>query len=113
MDLQTLKRQVRAGQIDTVMVAPARTLSGGWWENGSGGSLPGFSGQRRHPWVQLPFDVNLEMDPLDGFAVANWEAGFGDFKLQPDLQTIRELPWQPGTALVFCDHVQHGGRVGG
>jgi glutamine synthetase len=49
------------------------------------------------------------MDPLEGFKVANWEAGFGDFVLRPDLDTIRVLPWQPGAALVICDHVQHGG----
>ena len=28
--------------------------------------------------------VNMDMDPLDGFKVANWDAGFGDFVMQPD-----------------------------
>jgi glutamine synthetase len=54
--------------------------------------------------------VNLDMDPLDGFKVANWEAGFGDFAFRPDLTTLRRLPWQPGAALVICDYVQHDGQ---
>jgi glutamine synthetase len=41
--------------------------------------------------------------------VANWESGFGDFALQPDLSTIRLLPWQPGTALVLCDLLHESG----
>ncbi len=53
--------------------------------------------------------VNLDMDPLDGFQVANWAAGFGDFELRPDLGTIRPLPWQPGAALVVCDLLRHDG----
>src|SRR5207237_8327364 len=53
--------------------------------------------------------VNIEMDPLEGFKVANWEAGFGDFLLRPDLDTLRLIPWQPGAAMVICDHVRDGG----
>jgi glutamine synthetase len=53
--------------------------------------------------------VNLEMDPLDGFQVANWDAGFGDFGIRPDPSTLRVLPWQPGAALVICDYVRPDG----
>jgi len=51
----------------------------------------------------------MEMDPLEGFKVANWEAGFGDFSFKPDLSTIRALPWQPGAAMVICDLVREDG----
>ena len=51
------------------------------------------------------------MDPLDGFKVANWDAGFGDFAFRPDLSTLRVLPWQPGAALVFCDLAQPEGSL--
>src|SRR5436189_5743553 len=54
--------------------------------------------------------VNMEMDPLEGFKVASWEAGFGDFAFRPDLDTLREIPWQPGEVLVICDHVRHDGE---
>src|SRR5436189_3637058 len=55
--------------------------------------------------------VNMEMDPLDGFKVASWEKGFGDFELRPDLETLRAIPWQTGAALVICDHVNAKGSL--
>ena len=54
--------------------------------------------------------LNLEMEPLAGFQLANWEKGFGDFAMRPALDTLRPLPWQPGAALVLCDLHHHGGR---
>ncbi len=48
---------------------------------------------------------------MDGFAVANWDAGFGDFEMSPDMGTLRELPWQPGAALVVCDYRKEDGSL--
>jgi len=31
------------------------------------------------------------------------EQGYGDFELVPDFSTLRRVPWQSGTALVFAD----------
>src|SRR5580658_8427502 len=53
--------------------------------------------------------VDLEMEPVPGFKLANWESGYGDFALKPDLSTLRLIPWQPGAALVTCDLFHHGG----
>ena len=47
--------------------------------------------------------VDVEMHTIDGYAMTSWETGYGDFVLRPDLDTLRALPWQPGTALVVCD----------
>ncbi len=56
--------------------------------------------------------LNIEMEPLSGFKLANWESGFGDFEMRPDLSTLRLLPWQPGAAMVICDlHHPAGKRV--
>ena len=55
--------------------------------------------------------LNMEMEPLAGFTLANWEKGFGDFEMRPDLSTLRPLPWQPGAALILCDLHHHGGRI--
>lgn len=54
--------------------------------------------------------LNMEMEPLAGFKLANWEQGFGDFEMKPDLSTLRPLPWQPGAALVICDLHHPGGK---
>jgi glutamine synthetase len=54
--------------------------------------------------------VDMEMDPLPGFALTSWERGYGDFALAPDAKTFRVLPWQPGTALVVADALDHHGK---
>jgi glutamine synthetase len=53
--------------------------------------------------------LDMEMDPIPGYQMANWEKGYGDFLLQPDLATLRLTPWLDGTALVLCDVLWHDG----
>src|SRR3989440_4056947 len=53
--------------------------------------------------------LDMEMDPVPGYEMANWEEGYGDFTLAPDLDTLRRIPWLDRTALVLCDVVQHDG----
>jgi len=47
--------------------------------------------------------TNMEMEPVSGYAFANWELGYGDFHLVPDLATLRVAAWLDRTALVLCD----------
>ncbi|MDP9343617.1 MAG: glutamine synthetase family protein [Actinomycetota bacterium] len=47
--------------------------------------------------------VDMEMEPLPGYAYANWDTGYGDLKAIPDLTTLRVVPWLEKTALVICD----------
>lgn len=54
--------------------------------------------------------VDVEMEPLAGFAFANWEKGYGDFEMRPDLATLRMMPWHPATAITLCDLFQPDGR---
>jgi glutamine synthetase len=111
MNLPTLKKQVGSGVIDTVIVAlvdPFGRLVGKRFCAGL--FLDAVAKHGTHACNYL-LTVNLEMDPLDGFKLANWNTGFGDFKLQPDLGTLRLIPWQAGTVLVLCDHVQHDGSL--
>ena len=41
--------------------------------------------------------------------MANWEKGYGDFGIAPDLATLRRIPWLDRTALVLCDVANHDG----
>lgn len=50
---------------------------------------------------------DIDMEPVPGYAAASWQRGYGDFVLQPDLSTLRRLPWLEGTALVLCDVLDH------
>ena len=111
MTLKQLTQQVRSGKIDTVIVAladPFGRLVGKRFR--AEVFLDSVAKHGTHGCNYL-LTVNLDMDPLDGFKVANWAAGFGDFALQPDLETLRIIPWQPGAALVICYHVKHDGSL--
>jgi glutamine synthetase len=50
---------------------------------------------------------DIDMEPVPGYAAANWEKGYGDFVMKPDMATLRRLPWMPGTALVLADILDH------
>ncbi|MEY2565983.1 MAG: glutamine synthetase [Actinomycetota bacterium] len=47
--------------------------------------------------------TDMEMEPVPGYAFANWELGYGDMHLVPDLATLRRVSWLDRTALVLCD----------
>lgn len=54
--------------------------------------------------------VDMEMEPLPGFASASWTSGYQDFKALPDFKTFRLIPWLDKTALVLCDLVSENGK---
>ncbi len=111
MTLAQLKAAVTDGSIDTVLVAipdPFGRLVGKRFR--ADFYLDSVAKHGTHGCNYL-LTVNMEMDPLDGFKVANWDAGFGDFEMRPNLDTIRPLPWQPGAALVICDFHKHDGSL--
>ena len=53
--------------------------------------------------------LEMEMDPVPGYALASWEQGYGDFDVRPDLATLRRIPWLEATALVLGDVHWHDG----
>jgi glutamine synthetase len=111
MNLQSLKSQIRSGAIDTVIVAFPDVfgrLVGKRFR--AEFFLKSVAEHGTHSCNYL-LTANIEMDPLDGFKVANWDSGFGDFEMRPDLSTMRALPWQPGAVLVICDYLRHDGRL--
>src|SRR5438132_9661316 len=111
MTLAQLRTQSRACAIHTVLVAfpdPFGRLVGKRFR--ADFFLDSVAKHGTHCCNYL-LTVNLEMDPLDGFKVANWEAGFGDFQMRPDLDTLRVIPWQAGAALAICDFLKHDGSL--
>jgi glutamine synthetase len=53
--------------------------------------------------------VDMEMEPVPGYEMANWEKGYGDFGIDPDMATLRRIPWLDRTAMVLADVVDHDG----
>ena len=47
--------------------------------------------------------VDMEMEPVPGYSFANWELGYGDIHMVPDLATLRVASWLEKTAFVVCD----------
>ena len=47
--------------------------------------------------------VDVDMNTVEGYAMSSWSSGYGDFVMQPDLSTLRPVPWNPGTAMVLAD----------
>ena len=103
LTLETLKRSVTAGEIDTVLVGftdlygrlVGKRFDAGFFleEVADGGS---------HACDYL-LTVDMEMEPVPGYDLANWEKGYGDFHLVPDLGTLRIASWLEKTAIVLSD----------
>src|SRR5439155_24182947 len=98
-----LKREIEAGTVDTVVAAFTDMQ----------GRLIGKRIQGQY-FVEDVVDhgiegcnyllaLDMEMDPVPGYDMANWEKGYGDFAIVPDFSTLRRIPWLEATALVVCD----------
>jgi glutamine synthetase len=54
--------------------------------------------------------TDVDMRPLDGFALDSFDTGYGDMSLLPDPGAVYQLAWMPRTALVFADAIGHDGQ---
>ncbi len=101
-----LEQEVAAGRIDTILV-----VFTGLYGNLIGKRfdadffLEEAAAHGTHGCDYL-LTVDMEMEPIPGYAFANWDRGYGDFHLVPDLSTLRRLSWQDRTAMVLCDVYQ-------
>jgi glutamine synthetase len=55
--------------------------------------------------------VDVDMNPLPGYRAFNWDQGYGDLSAEPDLATLRLVPWLEKTAIVLCDVVDEEDRT--
>jgi len=103
LTLEELQQQVEAGSIDTVVVA-FTDLYGRFMGKRFDAE---FFVQDIHDHGTHGCDylltVDMEMEPVPGYHYANWELGYGDFHLIPDLSTLRVASWLDRSALVLCD----------
>ncbi|MGA3360750.1 MAG: glutamine synthetase family protein [Solirubrobacteraceae bacterium] len=109
MKLEELREEVAKGTIDTVLLAITDMQ----------GRLMGKRLTARHFLEEVAehgaegcnylLAVDVDMTPVEGFAMASWAGGYGDFVMRPDLETLRLVPWQEATALCIADVVWHDG----
>ncbi|OBG34482.1 glutamine synthetase family protein [Mycolicibacter heraklionensis] len=107
-----LQLLVASGEIDTVVVAFADMQ----------GRLVGKRVAAEHFLAEVAghgveacsylLAVDVEMNTVPGYSIADWGTGYGDLVLKPDFTTLRRIPWLPGTAHVLADaHWPDGGPV--
>jgi glutamine synthetase len=103
LTLEQLAEEVQAGTIDTVLVV-FTDLYGRFLGKrfDAGFFLDDIYRQGTHGCDYL-LTVDMDMEPVPGYTYANWERGYGDFHLVPDLATLRRAAWLDRTALVICD----------
>ncbi len=103
MNLEELRAEVDAGTIDTVLLALTDMQ----------GRLQGKRLTARHFLAEVAehgaeacnylLGVDVDMATVSGYELFSWERGYGDFVLRPDLDTLRPVPWQEGTAICLAD----------
>jgi glutamine synthetase len=110
LTLEQLREDVELGVVDTV-VAAFTDMQGRLLGKRLDGDFFLEEQDAGHPVEGCNYllAIEMEMDPVPGYEIASWERGYGDFDLEPDLATLRRIPWLEGTALVLCDVHWHGG----
>jgi glutamine synthetase len=107
---EQLKDLIRDGQIDTVLTVFPDMLGRLMGKRVTGRFfVDEVLAGGMHACAYL-LTVDMEMEPLPGFAGASWGSGYQDFKALPDLGTLRRIPWLEKTALVMCDLVSEQGE---
>ena len=104
LDLDEFHQLVAEGTIDTVICAladmhgrlmgkrmPTEVFEAKCLRGGGGVMLS-----------TIIFASDLEMNPIDT-EFANWGNVYRDFRLIPDLATLRIVPWEPNSVIVICD----------
>src|SRR5437870_244178 len=104
-----LERQVRDGEIDTLIVALTDMQGRLMGKRVQGEAfLNGAIDHGAHFCTYL-LGTDMEMNTPDGFALMNWETGYGDWIADPVWDTLRTVPWLAKSAIVLSDTVDHHG----
>jgi len=103
LSLDQLCRQVEDDTIDTVLVVmtdPYGRFMGKRYD--ASFFLEAVASDGAHACDYL-LTVDMAMTPVPGYAFANWQRGYGDVHLVPDLRSLRRASWLEKTAMVLCD----------
>jgi glutamine synthetase len=49
--------------------------------------------------------TDMELNTPEGYALMDWDSGYGDYQARPDWRTLRVIPWLEKTAIVLADAV--------
>jgi glutamine synthetase len=103
--LEELEAMVRDGRIDTIVVALTDMqgrLVGKRVQ--AEAFLAGVIDHGAHFCTYL-LGTDMEMNTPEGFALMNWDTGYGDWIAAPVWDTMRVVPWLEKTAIVLSDTI--------
>src|SRR6266567_3472921 len=104
-----LTESIRDGRIDTLVVALTDMQGRLMGKRVQGQAfLNGAVDHGAHFCTYL-LGTDMEMNTPDGFALMNWETGYGDWIADPVWDTLRPVPWLEKSAIVLSDTVDHHG----
>ena len=106
LTLEDLRKAVKSGEIDTV-IAAGIDMQGRLMGKRFHAQFFVDGGHAETHCCNYLLAVDMEMTTVQGYKSSNWETGYGDYALKPDLATLRRIPWLPGTALVLGDTQDH------
>lgn len=110
--IEQLEAEVASGSIDTILIAfpdMQGRLQGKRFDAGFF-----LEEVRNHGTEACSYllAVDVEMGTVPGYRMSSWDQGYHDFGMQPDLLTLRRVPWHPATALLLADlHWNDGSPV--
>jgi glutamine synthetase len=103
--LDELEAMVRDEQIDTLVVAITDMQGRLMGKRVQAQAfLDGVIDHGAH-FCSYLLGTDMEMNTPEGFALMNWDTGYGDWIASPVWDTLRVLPWLEKTALVLSDTI--------
>jgi glutamine synthetase len=106
IDSETLERLVADGEIDTVIAAFPDMYGRLVGKRFTGRFFVGEVMSHGMHACDYLLACDVDMDPVPGYSFTSWAKGYGDFRPQPDFDTLRIASWLPRTAIVLCDVLQ-------
>ncbi|KAA0234053.1 MAG: glutamine synthetase [Actinobacteria bacterium] len=103
LDVAELRRLVDVGEIDTVVVGFPDLYGRLMGKRFDAEYFLDHGAEHGTHACDYLLTVDMEMEPVPGYRYANWEEGYGDLHMAPDLPTLRLATWLDRTALVICD----------
>ncbi len=106
LTFEALKTQIAEGAIDTVLVCMVDMQGRLMGKRFHAEAFLDIAEDETHCCNYL-LATDLTMATPDGYASTSWQSGYGDYVMQPDLSTLRPVPWLEGTAMVLCNVLDH------
>jgi glutamine synthetase len=103
MTVEELEGAVTAGTVDTVLLAIADMEGRLQGKRLTAAHFLGEVLEHGAEGCNYLLAVDVDMETVGGYAMSSWDTGYGDFEMVPDLDTLRLVPWLPGTAFVMAD----------